>query len=197
MVIALPNEEKERIRENMKNRRQAMPPDEAEKKSAGIAFQLSKMSRYRDARSVLFYASKGNEARTKDLIAKALRSGKKVFLPITNMARQELEIAEIRNFDKDLKLGPFGIPEPANRTESEHEKIDLAIIPGLAFARNGARVGYGLGFYDKLLSKLKENNSNIKKIGLAYNFQVFDEIKAEAHDQKIDVIVTETSLIVC
>jgi 5-formyltetrahydrofolate cyclo-ligase len=190
------NEEKDKIREEMKRKRDSLTAEDAEKLSAGVAFQLSKMSRYANARTVLFFAAKGKEVQTKSLILKALRSGKKVLLPITNMAKEKLEIAEIRNYDTDLKIGSFGIPEPVKRQESASEKIDLVIVPGLAFGRDGNRIGYGLGFYDKLLPELKEINPGMKSIGLAYNFQVLDRVPRNELDWKVDVIITETSIIV-
>lgn len=190
------NEEKEKIRETIRAKRNALAAEDAEKLSNAVALQLLKLSRYNDAKTILFYAAKGNEVRTKSLIIKALRTGKKVLLPITNMAKEEIDFAEIRNLATDLKAGPFGIAEPKNKPTGEKEKIDIIIVPGLAFARDGHRVGYGLGFYDKLLPKLREMNPNIKKIGLAYNFQVLDNVPRNENDQRVDVVVTESSVIV-
>jgi len=190
------HEEKELVREEMRKKRDSLTSEEAAKNSFQVMYHLLKMSRYNDAKTVLFYSSKGNEVNTKEMIVKALMTGKKVLLPITNMAKEELEVAEIRNYDRDLKVGAFGILEPKIRTESSKEKIDIVIMPGLAFARNGYRIGYGLGLYDKLLPNLRESSPAMKSIGLAYNFQVVDNVPRDAHDQKVDAIVTETSIIV-
>jgi 5-formyltetrahydrofolate cyclo-ligase len=73
------------------------------------------------------------------------------------------------------------------------ESIDLIIVPGVVFDRNGNRIGHGMGYYDRLLKK----SHNIPRIGLAFEFQIVKKIEAEEHDERIDMIITEDRIINC
>ncbi|MBI2549748.1 5-formyltetrahydrofolate cyclo-ligase [Candidatus Woesearchaeota archaeon] len=184
---------KQQIRETIREKRDAMTREEVESKSAAIAAKLQQLEEYAGAKTVLFYAAKGNEAQTKKLINDALKSGKKVLLPITNTAAGELEVAEIRDYSSDLKPGAFGIMEPKRRSAVDEEEIDVVIVPGVAFDKDGHRLGYGLGYYDKLLHRL----AKAAEIGLAYDFQVVEKLPRESHDRPMDAIVTESRVIRC
>lgn len=195
--------EKSRIRDEMRRKRNALTRDNAESKSSAIAANLMKTVEYKDAKAVMFYAAKGSEVQTREMIEAALREGKTVLLPITNMEKKEIEAAVIENCGSDLKEGAFGIMEPkqdwAHSTTVElgvnpkdEEKINAVIVPGVAFDIEGHRLGYGHGFYDKLLKRLRA-----VKIGLAYDFQIMDKLPRESHDEKMDIIVTEHRIIRC
>ena len=193
MIAATTEKHEKRIlREEMNRKRNAMTEAEAESKSMTIATNLTKIKEYKEARAVIFYASKGNEVRTEKLIRNALKEGKKALLPITDTEREELELSEIKDYDSDLIKGAFGIMEPKHKKAFDEAQIDAAIVPGLAFDKRGHRLGYGHGFYDKLLKRL-----HAVKIGLAYDFQVVNTLPAEAHDQLMDLIVTESRIIRC
>ncbi len=181
------------MREGIKKKRDLMSLQEVEGKSSAIAKKLMATEEYQKATAVLFYAAKGNEARTEMLIRKALGEGKLVLLPITNTAAKELEISEIKDYDSDLKKGAFGIMEPKGKTDADEKLIDAVIVPGVAFDREGHRLGHGHGYYDKLLHKM----TKAAKIGLAYDFQVIEKLPRESHDHPMDVIVTESRVIRC
>ena len=72
------------------------------------------------------------------------------------------------------------------------EDIDLVIVPGIAFDRSGERIGYGMGFYDRFLKKIRKDTSSI---GLAYEFQIVDDIPSEETDVKVNKIITEKRVI--
>ena len=138
------------------------------------------------------YAAKGKEVRTKALIESAITNGKKVLLPITNLEAKRMEIGEV-NDHSDLREGAFGIMEPGKKSGQWEEKIEAAIVPGLAFDMEGHRIGYGYGYYDKFLRKIPK----AVKIGIAFDFQIADKIPNEAHDVPLDIIVTEKEVIEC
>lgn len=188
---------KQQIREGIKKKRDLMSLQEVEGKSSAIAKKLMATAEYQKATAVLFYAAKGNEASTEMLIRKALGEGKLVLLPITNTAAKELEVSEIKDYDLDLKSGAFGIMEPKRKVAVDEKVIDAVIVPGVAFDREGHRLGYGHGYYDKLLHKLGRKNTDIRKIGLAYDFQIIEKLPKEEHDQKMNMIVTESGVIKC
>ncbi len=185
-------DEKKTARQEMNRKRNAMPEAEAESKSAAIMKNLVKMTEYKKAKAVMFYAAKGNEVRTREIIEAALKEGKTVLLPITNMERKEIEAAVIENYGSDLKEGAFGVMEPKQKRAFDEAQISAIIVPGVAFDIEGHRLGYGLGFYDKLLRRL-----DAARIGLAYDFQVIDKLPRESHDEKMDMIVTESRAIGC
>lgn len=178
---------KNKLREIMKLKRDRMAKGEVEEKSAAIAERLEKTREYREATAILLYAAKGNEVQTRQLIQNALTSGKKVMLPLTNTRLKAIEIGEVESYS-ELRKGAFGILEP--QKETTEGNVDVAVVPGLAFDRHGNRLGYGFGYYDKLLSRLKTT-----KIGLAYDFQVAERLPREGHDHPMDIIVTESEVI--
>ena len=195
IAIATEQDEKSRIRDEMSRKRDAMKEAEAESKSAAIMKNLVKLTEYKKAKAVMFYAAKGNEVQTMELIEAALKEGKIVLLPITNIEKKEIEAAVIEDYDRDLKKGTFGIMEPdpfKKRVNRKDEKnIDVVIVPGVAFDIDGHRLGYGHGFYDKLLHRLDRT----VKIGLAYDFQIVGKLPRESHDHPMDIIVTESRVI--
>lgn len=191
ITMAIEKHEKSRIRDEMSRKRNALTREETESKSAAIAANLMKTAEYEDAKAVMFYAAKGNEVQTKGMIKAAIKEGKKVLLPITNTAAKEIEISEIKNYNRDLKKGEHGIMEPKEKSEVDEKLIGAVIAPGVAFDVEGHRLGYGLGYYDKLLRRL----TNAVKIGLAYDFQVVERLPRESHDERMGIIVTESSVL--
>ncbi len=180
------NSGKAGMRKAVRKMRDEMTDADVKRKSAKIAERLEKIEEYRDAASILFYASKGKEVMTGDLVKQALGEGRNVLLPITNTSSGELEVSEIG----ELKAGPYGIPEPRYKKTCPEKMVGAVIVPGIVFDRQGYRLGYGLGYYDKLLARLTAT-----KIGLAYDFQVVDCVPREKHDQPVDLVVTETETI--
>ncbi|NLX76996.1 MAG: 5-formyltetrahydrofolate cyclo-ligase [Clostridiaceae bacterium] len=144
------------------------------------------------SKTVFVYVSAGNEVRTNDIIEKAIRTGKRVCVPRV-IPRVKMEAVPISNPENDLQTGFFGIlePKPHLRPVSEKE-TDLVIVPGLVFDLNGFRIGYGGGYYDKYLAQLPDT---CKTIGIAFEFQVVDELPAEAHDRNVMAVITEKRVI--
>jgi len=145
------------------------------------------------AKCVLLYSSKGGEVHTDGIIRSALAAGKKVALPVTGKEKHMLHIYEIKEID-ELVLGAFGILEPSVREGREvlPEEVDLALIPGVSFDRRGHRIGYGMGYYDSLLKKIRG-----RKVGLCYSFQIVEKVPEESHDVPMDALVTEKEVMVC
>lgn len=136
---------------------------------------------------VLVYLPIKNEVETK-LIIEYLRQNKKnIFLP--TFIEEGWIISEFIN-KEDLVDGPFGTRQPAKSNVASVSDLDLTIVPGLAFSKNGFRLGYGKGVYDKLL----KNFCGIK-VGLAYDFQIVNEFSHQKHDVKMDYLITEKRII--
>jgi 5-formyltetrahydrofolate cyclo-ligase len=159
-----------------------------EDKDLEIRQRLFKFSEYKQAKSVLFYASMGNETETRQAIVAAL-SSKRVFLPY--VVGDDLEISEIRSW-RDVAPGKFKILEPKRKENAPISDVDLIIVPGVAFDERGHRIGYGGGYYDRLLARTKA-----PRVALAYESQIVASVPAEDHDQRVDKIVTEKRVITC
>lgn len=140
------------------------------------------------AKTVFIFVSFKSEVDTHKLIKYALASGKTVCVPKVNNINKTMEAIKINSFD-EMRKSDYDILEPVlEENKINPEIIDLVIVPGLAFDKNGGRVGYGGGYYDKFFT-----SGNIKayKIGLAYSFQVVYEVPVNEHDVLLDGIITD------
>jgi 5-formyltetrahydrofolate cyclo-ligase len=118
------------------------------------------------------------------MVRRALTEGKRVVLP--RVRGRELALFGITDFDRDVAPGAWGIPEPATGDPVGREQIDLIIVPGAAFDASGNRLGYGAGFYDKLLEGFGG-----RIVALAFELQIVPAAPRDAHDVPMQKIVTE------
>lgn len=182
------NYKKELRRIFLKTRSELAAEDIIEK-SAKIMSRLFSLSEFRGAKTIMFYVDAGNEVKTRDGITKALSEGKRVVVPKVKKGYGLLAI-EIKSLD-ELSPGTFGILEPAGEKGISPEEIDLVVVPGVAFDKRGNRMGYGAGYYDSFLPKLRPE---VKKVAVAFEMQVTDSLPAEEHDVKMDLIITENTI---
>lgn len=169
------------LRSLIASQRKALSSEEIRNMSSRITNSFLQLTSLKTANNLLLYAALPREVQTMELI-RALSAHKKVWLP--KVSGEELEIRAYEG-DQSLIPGHFNVPEPTGMLCPDLSKIDLVVVPGVAFSREGDRMGYGKGFYDRLLPKLQA-----KKIGLAFDFQLFDSIPTEDHDEKMDIIIT-------
>ena len=180
--------EKEKLRREMIKMRGAMTPAEVEEKSHKINALLLQIPEYAAANAIMFYVPNGNEVSIDEVIKEALASGKTILLPAAS--GQSLIPVEIKEYPEGIETGPLKMGQPKDKTEYTG-KIDVAVIPGMAFTESGHRLGRGGGHYDRMLEARK-----FFRIGVAYESQM-RTFPAEAHDQLMDVIVTESRAIRC
>lgn len=172
------------LRKEMREKRKMLPRDLYAEKSQKIALTLLELKEFKDAKSVLFYVSTPEEVDTHFPIQTALEQGKKIYVPKTNAA--SLILCPLNAF-AELKPGNFGILEPCSGSNPAHPKeMDLIVVPGIAFDTKGHRIGYGKGFYDRLLKETKGF-----KVGLAFNEQLLETVPNEAHDVPLDLLITD------
>lgn len=179
---------KKELRKQVLKARDSLSPEERSKKSEKVKHRLFSLPEFRAARTVMFFASFRSEVETGPMIRQALAAGKKVVLP--KVKGGELGLFEIRDFDKDVSPGTWGIPEPHESVPAVLDEIDLIVTPGAAFDENGNRLGYGAGFYDKLLV-----NYTGLSVALAFEEQILLLVPASVHDIPIKKIVTEKRVI--
>lgn len=176
---------KREIRIKMKARRKELPPEKA--RSAAEVICRKTISRAQGG-VVAVYLAAQDEIDLSAAIEELLKRGIIVVAPRWNGQTYELaRIVSLRA--KDLRLGPMGILEPNKADIVEPKEVTTWLIPGLAFTLEGARLGYGGGWYDRLLLGA---NEEAEKIGLAYSFQIVENLPSEAHDIRVNKIITES-----
>lgn len=156
-----------------------------------IIEKLTISEAYKSARGIFIYIGFGSEINTKIIINNALNAGKEVYVP--KVIKKDMILIKINSLE-NLVTSSYGILEPiGDKSDFDVNKLDLIIMPGVAFDENGNRLGYGGGYYDKFLDK---NNIECKKVALAYELQVLDKLDTEEHDVKVDSIITEKRTII-
>lgn len=176
---------KDELRAKMKEKRRAMTLGEVKEKSAKIRNALFSFDKFTAASTVCTFISAFKEPDTMEIIRALWRESKKVIVPITHMETNTLSLSYIES-DADLQKGAYGILEPATEKTADISHIDALLIPGLAFDKKGGRMGFGKGYYDRLLEK-----THAVKIALCYEFQILSSVPTEKHDIPMDFIVTE------
>jgi len=171
----------------MKSRRKALDTNEIIQKSAVICGAFLKSELFKKSKNICVYMSAFNEVDTADVIAKCLKAGKTVCVPCVDGENISLSV-----YSDNTLSGAFGIKEPAERKAFDKKTVDTFIVPALAYDRKGGRIGFGKGYYDKLLS-----GSSAVKIGFLYDFQLVDHVPAEKHDIFMDYLFTESMVINC
>lgn len=168
--------------------------EEVEQKSKIIMDKITSLDEYKDSKVVFIYMSFKNEVKTYDLIERMLIENKRVVIPYTDTKNTVIIPSEIKSLKDDLVLNPFGYYEPVleKAKQVEIEELDLIIAPGVVFDDSLNRVGFGKGYYDRILSKKRKDT---RVIAVAFEFQVLDEVPTEPHDIKMDMIITEERII--
>lgn len=185
--------DKKTLRQETLLKRDAIPENIKEEKDTAIRQGIIRLPEFTDAKTIFFYASFRSEADTIEMIKISLSQGKQVILPKVDKENKKLKLYEIKDMN-ELAKGYMGILEPSVSEErlTGLDDIDLVIIPGGAFDVSGNRLGYGAGFYDRLLAGMKKK---IPIIAPAYEEQIVDNIPSEPHDVKVNKIVTERRVI--
>lgn len=174
-------------------RRDAIPLPVRHAKDALVAGRLRGLREYAASSTRLFYLAFRSEVATLALIEESLAEALRVIVPRCMPEGPTLSLHPILSIT-DLAPGYMGIPEPTTAETVPTDIIEVAIIPGVAFSPTGGRVGYGKGYYDRLLGEMK---GRIPIIGLAFEEQIFPEVPAGEHDISVDMIVTDRRVISC
>ena len=176
------NSEKSSLRKVLLEKRDSTSDDLMKIASKQIQKKLKKIPDFRLANTIGIYYPIGSEVPTQDIIQEAISNGKEILLP--KVIGEELEFRKIKDFG-DLERGSFDIMEPKDDCPSS-DKFDVILVPTVGISRDGYRLGYGYGFYDRFLAK-----RNPPTIALTYAKQVVKSIPNAEGDVRIDWIVTE------
>jgi 5-formyltetrahydrofolate cyclo-ligase len=188
------NDERQMLRNKILGARDLLSASERQEKSS-FAIQnfwsLPEMKRW----STLFvYVNFRSELETLELIYQCLSQGKRVAVPLVDASTVRMIPLLIKDPEKDLVPGYYGIPEPDPQKSLRvaPREIDAAVIPGSVFDIQGGRLGYGGGYYDRFLVN---DAPQAKRIGLAFEMQVVEKVPVEPHDQPLDILITEKRIV--
>jgi len=174
----------------LRGRLAALDPASRTRASAAIAARIRSLEEWLAARSVLLFVPLRDEPDLASLMAEALSAGRRVALPAFLPEAGAYVARWIQVPDRDLVAGRFGVREPGPECpEASLAALDLALVPGLGFTRNGLRLGRGGGFYDRLL-----RNTPAVRCGVCREEQLLDRLPAEPHDVRLQIVVTPSAV---
>jgi 5-formyltetrahydrofolate cyclo-ligase len=157
-----------------------------------ITEKLLSMDCIQQASTIMLYLDFNNEVKTDQLITKLISLRKTVTSPVTIKDERKLIPYEITNLKEGINIGAYGIREPNKYISNEIDvkNIDVLIVPAVAYDKNCYRLGYGGGYYDRFIERLRDDAITI---GIAFDLQLFDSIPKEEHDAQLNYIITESS----
>jgi len=170
----------------------SIPPQDVTDRSEAACRLLIDLPEYRDARAVMLYLPLPHEPDPTRLALHAWEEGKTVLAPKVDWARRDMLAVEIHSMQEGVVAGKYGVPVPPDGPVRAPERIDLVIVPALAYDRSGGRLGRGGGFYDRFLSELREDTVTC---GLGFSEQVVDELPTGEHDRPVDILVTDKEVL--
>lgn len=164
--------------------------------SKKIITSLKNSDFYKNSKTIMTFISFGSEIDTHEFIKSSLSDGKRITVPVTFHESREMKPSQVLDFE-ELEPGYFNILTPKDEfiRYIDPMEIDLVIVPGAVFDKDGYRIGYGGGFYDRFLSS--KINKDAIKIGIAFDLQVIDNVPREEFDVPVDFILTEKGFISC
>ncbi|WP_312114447.1 5-formyltetrahydrofolate cyclo-ligase [Brevibacillus reuszeri] len=184
--------DKKQLRTHIMEARKAMPPEERKLRSEQACSHLLACERVAGAKAIMAFHPFGAELDILPFVEQARGRGQEIWLPLTLLAERRL-VPYVFSGPEMLKQGVYGIWEPDSEraVEADIAKLDVVLVPGVAFDRSGGRMGYGGGFYDRFLAGLKERPY---LLGVGFSMQVVDHVPLEPHDIPLDAVVTEEGL---
>ena len=178
------------LRESLSEEEQALRSEQVIARLMAMAIAMADKVASRHV-FALYYPTR-NEVDVRPLVKELWRRNKTVLFPRISPVTNLMEFRQVHSFD-DFTVGPFKLMEPAESCPiCAPELIEVVIVPGVAFDLQGYRIGFGGGYYDRFLPVLKQG---AVKIAPVFEFQIVEDLPHEAHDQKVDWLVSEAQLI--
>ena len=173
---------KQELRKSIREQKRAMTEDQIQEKSRLLGQLFAASALYRNAKTIYGYMPYNQEVRTVPMLEQALRDGKRVAVP--KVYGDEMKFIYLTDLSQ-VEKGYAGIPEPILDEPVADDKTALVLMPGLAFDRQGHRIGYGGGFYDKFLS----SEPGHPTLALCYDFQMLPYLETEEFDMPVDCVL--------
>ncbi|MBR4287189.1 MAG: 5-formyltetrahydrofolate cyclo-ligase [Clostridia bacterium] len=182
---------KKKLRAEAREMRRAMSPDRKQSLDRKIKNKLLNLWSVREAKAVLCYVSTDIEVDTREFINALLAMGKRVAVPRCEGEKSNMNFYYINSLD-ELDVGSFGVdePDPTKHIMVGDTKDCVCIVPAFMFDKQGFRLGYGKGYYDRYLSRYKGST-----IGICYSENLVDELFHGKYDRTVDMIITEKDII--
>ena len=194
MADNAPSMDKALLRREMLARRDALPATERERVARALAEALAALPEFAAARSVLATMAIGSEWSTRAFLDHARAAGKAIVLPRLTPPPRRLELHAVQDLDRHLVPGVWQIPEPdpARCPRRELGDVDFAVVPALAVDRDGYRLGYGAGYFDRLLAGRGARPYCVTALPAAF---LVDGLPHEGHDVAVDLVVCESGAV--
>lgn len=188
--MATASERKREVRELARTARDRLGAEARARGSARVRAHLAALDELRRAEAVAAYAATDAEVDLDPFLRDLIARGVAVHLPV--VVPDGLAAARVRDLDRDLVHGYRGVREPREGlARVASPQVGVALVPGVAFAPDGGRVGYGGGHFDRFLGGLGE----ALRVGVAFSVQVLDAVPVEPHDLRVDMLVTEEGIL--
>jgi 5-formyltetrahydrofolate cyclo-ligase len=184
---------KDRMRKELMELRRQVPQEYSDAAAQSVWKTLQALPAYLAAKNVSAMASFKGEIEAFPILDGTLKAGKRLFRPRVSEDRSGITFHEVTDL-KDLVPGTFGILEPPPGKPLPPEKLDLVLMPGLAFSPRGQRLGFGAGYYDQVIPRLREG---ALAVGLCFSFQVLDPVPCAPHDVPVHALLTEKGFTTC
>ena len=181
--------EKDKIRKEILEKRNNLSTEEVEKKSDLIIQNLEKF--IKNVENIMIFMDMKNEVRITKLMK--LYPEKSFFIPkITDSKNREMKINKYK--ENELVLHKFGYYESSSSDFYNENILDIVIVPAVVFDLEKNRIGFGGGYYDTFLKKIRGGNKKVLFIGICYDFQIIEKVPAEEHDVVLDFVVSESRI---
>lgn len=174
--------DKQALRKQIREQKKAMTEEMIVAKSLALGEKFLASQAYKDAKTIYGYLPYNQEVRTVAMLEQAIRDGKRVAVP--KCYGDEMRFIYLDDLTQ-VEKGYCGIPEPVAHEPVADDPTALVLMPGLAFTKEGLRMGYGGGFYDKFLAA----EPNHPTLALCYDFQMVEHIPTEEYDIPVDTVI--------
>lgn len=174
--------DKKELRAMIRAKKRAMTEEQIETASRRLGEMFAACDAYRQAKTIYGYLPYNQEVRTIPMLERALAEGKRVAVP--KVFGDQMKFIYMTDFSR-VEKGYAGIPEPIDDEQVANDPTALVLMPGLAFDRDGHRIGYGGGFYDKFLAEEPDHPT----VALCYDFQMLPQLETEEFDVPVDCVL--------
>jgi len=184
-------DEKHKLRQFILNKLRNQNQKERNEKSSLLENKIISSREFQSSKIIMLYAAMSYEVETIDIIEHALRVGKVVLLPRINTAIKEIIPCKIKDLEKETYMCKYGFREPNQSIDVFHDtsKIDMVVVPGIAFDSHNNRLGRGAGYYDRFLVNLTDTTA---RLGICFDFQVQEHVPCGPHDQPVDFVISNS-----
>lgn len=182
------------LRRRIRDQRDRLSPQARRAAAEATLARVLATAAWREAKTVLLTLAFGSELSTDPLAEATLAAGKRLVLPRVDPTARMLDLFFVEDAGRQVAPSSLGIREPIPELcqPAAPELVDCVVVPGLAFDRNGGRLGYGGGYFDRLLPRLR---ADALRIAVAYSLQVVENVPRAPHDLGVDLILTEAGAI--